>query len=88
MILISIFAHKFINIFYPMQESNNNFKNWINSKPRFERVYWINKIAIECGVSKITVTSWTKRDKPIRAAYGKVINEITGLELFPIAEMA
>lgn len=71
-----------------MQRSDNNFKNWINSMPRFEKVYWVNKIAIECGVSKITVTSWAKRDKNIRAAYRKVINEITGKELFPIAEMA
>lgn len=60
------------------------FGEWMESKMKFEQVYYTQMIALKCDVCTNNIYKWRKSDKRIRKPFRIIINEVAKEEVFPI----
>lgn len=67
-----------------MANGKTVLEEWLSQFKRYERAYWTNKIAEGCEVSKLTVYFWINGKRPVKSLYQKIINNVTGQEIFKV----
>lgn len=58
------------------ESPEKQFSDWLASLPNYERVYYINKIALACDLSYQTVFKWGNELRRIRKPYIDIINSV------------
>lgn len=71
---------------YSMKEENKKFLEWYGTLEQYERTFLNNQIIRSCNVSRATVYSWLKGDRKIKTIYKRIINQLTGIQLFEVQE--
>lgn len=67
-----------------MRAENEKFIDWFNSLKSYERTYYRRLLEEACDVSRATVCQWLKGDIRIKNPYKRIINSLSGEELFPV----
>lgn len=71
-----------------MKEDNLKFIEWYQGLLPHEKRFFKNQIVLACEVSALTFTHWLKGECNIKNPYRRLINEISGKELFPTIQLA
>lgn len=71
-----------------MKEENAKFLEWYNSLERYEQVFLNNEILRACEVSRTTLYIWLKGDTKIKKHFKRIINGITGKQLFDVPNIS
>ena len=67
-----------------MFKENINFVRWFESLKRYEQLYIQRLISESCDVTRTTVYLWLKGDVKIKMPYKRIINSLSGLDLFEV----
>lgn len=67
-------------------DSETQFKQWADSLLSWEKIYFFNKIALECDVTYQCVYRWATTRTKIKKPFQKIINAVVGKEIITIVE--
>lgn len=62
----------------------NQFSKWMDSLPKYEQVFFLNKISLKCDLTYQTVYQWRMGKGNIRTPYIDIINEVAGEKIIVI----
>ena len=65
--------------------ATSQFIKWCEGLKSWEKCFYVNKIALACDVSYVTVMRWSYGYGRIRKPYYSIINEIAGEEVIKMS---